>query len=149
MEHRVGPKCPPIRHLCAQRTLECFRIEMCHLEHGDKASYPVWRNNPMFFLSLFFLILSPPSEAAVARCIINLPTSQAGEGGRGTISWVTCQLFPPPLPPNFFFFIFFFLYVAARHKQRQPPPPPAALSLTLFQSEPPGRISQRRRKTHD
>lgn len=44
---------------------------------------------------------------------------------------------------------FFFWYVAARHKQRQPPPPPAALSLTLFQSEPLGRISQRRRKTHD
>lgn len=55
----------------------------------------------------------------------------------------------PSTPSAQFFFLFFFWYAATRHKQRQPPPPPAALSLTLFQSEPLGRISQRRRKTHD
>lgn len=106
------------------------------------ASYPVCGTIPCF-ISPFFDTPSSKRGRSGTMHHKSPNIQRAGEDGRGTISWVTCQLFPPPLPS---IFLPFFLYVAAHHKQRQPA---AALSLTLFQSEPPGCISQRRRETHD
>lgn len=122
LEQRAGTKCLTIRHLSAQHTLESFRIETCHLEQGDKASYPVCGTIPCF---IFLFLDTLSSKKGSSSRLHHKSPNFTGRRGR-TRHYLMGDMSIIPSTPSapFFFALFFCMWLLAinsgsRHRRQQ------------------------------